>query len=172
MPPALFRDNNQGSSSQRYTPVQEGRYSDEDSLPLSDPSDNEGDDKDVKLRRLDRSTRSSRSGKDATAYAARNSTDVEAYLDSITEAEQELLSASRQYELSDGEDTDGYGHPVDKGRFLHGRRRSRQQGWRAVYYSKFWWRTLVAVVVALALLVWGFLSFAWSKGDDRPDYVS
>ncbi|PLB49355.1 hypothetical protein P170DRAFT_456004 [Aspergillus steynii IBT 23096] len=170
MPPALFRDNNQGSSSQRYAPVQDGRYSDDDdSLPLSDPSDAE-DNSDVKLRRLDRSTHSSRSGKDATAYAARNSTDVEAYLGSITEAEQELLSASRQYELSDGEDTDGYGHPLNKGRFLHGRRRSRQQGWRAVYYSKFWWRTLVGVIIALALLVWGFLSFAWSKGEDRPDY--
>ncbi|KAA8643347.1 beta-glucosidase [Aspergillus tanneri] len=171
--PALFWDNHAGSSSQRYTPVQgesHDQQSDDDSLPLSDLSDPSNEDESfIKLRSLDRSTGSPLAAEDATAdVGARNSADVEAYLDTITEAEQELLSASRQYGLwDDDSDTDAYGNPVKPGEKF-GRSCGRQQQWWAVYYSRFWWWTLAVVAIGLVLLVWGFLSFSWSwpKEDD------
>jgi beta-glucosidase len=173
------------TSSQRYTPLHEsipeelndnGQASDTDSLPLSDPSDAE-DESEIKLRRVDRN--GARRGDHADAYVpvVRKSGDVEAYLDSITEAEQELLSANRQYDIVDDDednDSDGYGMGVKKGSkqgLLHGTRGQRG-GWRTVYYSKYWWRILIGVGLALVLLVWVFLSLAWSKEtEDESDFV-
>ncbi|KAB8068393.1 putative beta-glucosidase E [Aspergillus leporis] len=172
------------TSSQRYTPLHEsipeelndnGQASDTDSLPLSDPSDAE-DESEIKLRRVDRN--GARRGDHADAYVpvVRKSGDVEAYLDSITEAEQELLSANRQYDIVDDDednDSDGYGMGVKKGSkqgLLHGTRGQRG-GWRTVYYSKYWWRILIGVGLALVLLVWVFLSLAWSKEtEDESDF--
>ena len=184
MPPPLFRDTpSAASSSQRYTPLHESipeelndrEYgSDADSLPLSDPSDGD-DSSEIKLRRVDRN---GARNNQAFAYVpvVRKSGDVEAYLDSITEAEQELLSASRQYDDldDDDDDSDGYGLGVKKGQRqgLLQRTRGRRTGWRTVYYTKYWWRVLIGVVVVLVLLVLIFLGLARSRqaGDDL-DYV-
>ncbi|KAB8210741.1 putative beta-glucosidase E [Aspergillus parasiticus] len=183
MPPPPFRDApSSAKSSQRYTPLHEStpedlndkQYgSDADSLPLSDPSDGE-DDSEIKLRRVDRNgTRRNH----AAAYVpvVRKSGDVEAYLDSIAEAELELLSASRQYDGldDDDDDSDGYGVAVKRGQRqgLLQRTRDGRTGWRTVYYSKYWWRALMGVVVVLVLLVLVFLSLAWSKqAGDELDY--
>lgn len=179
MPPPPSRD------SQRYAPLHDSipeedhAHDSDDSLPLSNLSDDDPDNrsKKVKLRRLDRSDPEHHA---ASAYVPviRKSGDVEAYLDSITEAEQELLAASRQYDIDD-DDSDEYGDGAKKRaqmqrhRAEQMRKRNRHQGWRAVYYSKFWWRTLVVVIVGLGLLVWAFLSFAASRGDvdEQPDIV-
>ncbi|KAF9884869.1 hypothetical protein FE257_000936 [Aspergillus nanangensis] len=165
---------------QRYTPLhhsisEEDRRNSADSLPLSDLTDDQDDDSDkVRLRRLDRSTSYSNA---ASAYVPviRKSGDVEAYLDSITEAEQELLSASRQYDFvdDDSDDSDGYGQGIKKKAQRHRAEQFRKrdgggQGWRAVYYSKFWWRTLVVVIFGLMLLVWAFLGFASGKSRGAP----
>ena len=180
MPPPPFRDTpSSAKSSQRYTPLHESipeefnnkdYGSDADSLPLSDPSDGE-DDSDIKLRRVDRNGARSNA---TTAYVpvVRKSGDVEAYLDSITEAEQELLSASRQYDVEDDDDDDSDGYGVKRGQGLLQRTGGRRTGWRTVYYSRYWWRIFIGVVVVLVLLVLIFLSLARSRraGEDL-DYV-
>ncbi|KAF7591544.1 hypothetical protein BBP40_001423 [Aspergillus hancockii] len=165
------------ASSQRYTPLHEpipeelNDKDDADSPPLSDAED----DSHIKLRRVDRNGASS---DHATAYVpvVRKSGDVEAYLDSITEAELELLSASRQYDIVDDDDdndSDGYGTGVKKGPrqgLLH-KTRDRRKGWRTVWYLKYWWRILIGIVLVLVLLVWLFLSRAWSKEtEDDSDF--
>ena len=154
------------SQQQRYTPLHETipeevhddrRYSETFSLSdLSDPNDDAH-----KLRRVDNAKSSH-----VNAYDNRRSTDVEAYLDSITEAEQELLAAARQYELTDDSDDQDYvvkkkGHQ----RRPSFKRHTPRTGWRAYYYSRWFWRTLVVIFVALGMMVWAFLNVAWS-GDD------
>jgi beta-glucosidase len=103
--------------------------------------------------------------------------DVETYLDSITEAEQELLSASKQYDLvSDSDDLDsdkeGTLRYKLKERLTRRRERLKLNAWTPVKYARIWWRTLVAIVVALAVVVWGFLSFAVSHRQEPKVWVS
>lgn len=122
----------------------------------------------------------------------RNSGDIETYLDSITEAEQELLSASR-YDHDDLEqedylgvahsDSDGDGngyypkdqeqrHKTAEKQRLRKKLGARPLGWRAYWYSRTWCRALVAVVVLLVLLVLGFVSFARYRKAKPAYYVS
>lgn len=177
--PLPFRDNSssgrKSSQQQRYTPLHESipeevhddrRYS--ETFTLSDLSDPDLDDESrIKLRRVDNAKRSN----EAAAYANRRSTDVEAYLDSITEAEQELLAAARQYELTD--DSDDGDYTVKKKKKGHHRRTSSfrrhtpRTGWRAYYYSRWLWRTLVVIFVALGMMVWAFLNLAWSEDESE-----
>lgn len=125
----------------------------------------------------------------AAAYVpvVRNSGDIESYLDSITEAEQELLSASR-YDYEDGEgydyemgiadsdsDGDGYGTTMKRKKAM--RKMSMvdggpPKGWKAFWYSKTWCRALVVVVVCLVLLIMGFVTFARYRKVAPPYYVS
>ncbi|KKK26118.1 hypothetical protein ARAM_006003, partial [Aspergillus rambellii] len=165
-----------------YTPLQE-------SIPEEDPPDEFSSDYEssFRLHEIDRSKSSrSRSPKENTepsilAPLVRKSTDLEAYLDALTEDEQHLLSASKQYELGDDSDSDGPGdgkaRAVRRKMIEATRRRNKkkllanQKGWRAVYYSKFWWRTLVALIVVLGLIVWGFSSYPWSKYRETEDYA-
>lgn len=166
------------SQGQRYAPVsgsvpdEDRPYDSADEGTLSGLSDID-DPNEVKLRRVDRSARGPRNASAAYAPASsrRKSGDVEAYLDSITDAEQELLSASRQYDLVDDELASD-DEELKRGRRERHRRRSLIQaqsgGWRAVRHARYWWRTLVAVIVGLALLVWAFLSFAARRDRITP----
>ncbi|PKY06735.1 putative glycosyl hydrolase [Aspergillus campestris IBT 28561] len=166
------------SKGQRYAPVsgavpdEDTPYDSADEGTLSGLSDID-DPNEVKLRRVDRSARGPRNASAAYAptSARRKSGDVEAYLDSITDAEQELLSASRQYDLVDDELASD-DEELKRGRRERQRRRSLIQaqsgGWRAVRHARYWWRTLVAVIVGLALLVWAFSSFAARRDKNRP----
>ncbi|KAE8151709.1 putative beta-glucosidase E [Aspergillus avenaceus] len=166
-------DRDGSSTKQKYTPVQDtipedltDNASDAGSLPLSDPSDEEGGSK-IKLRRVDRD------GPDTYVPGVRKSGDVEAYLDSLTEAEQQLLSASKHYDLTDDDDeSDGYGTGARKGpkqTLLHKRGRGRT-GWRSAGWTKYWWRILLGIAVVLGLLIWVFLSFAWWKSEKEPEW--
>ncbi|GFN12275.1 hypothetical protein AtubIFM54640_009537 [Aspergillus tubingensis] len=178
--PLPFRDNSssgrKSSQQQRYTPLHESipeevhddrRYS--ETFTLSDLSDPDLDENSrIKLRRVDNAKRSN----EASAYANRRSTDVEAYLDSITEAEQELLAAARQYELTDDSDDGDYTVKKKKGhhrRTSSFRRHTPRTGWRAYYYSRWLWRTLVVIFVALGMMVWAFLNLAWSEDEFERD---
>ena len=204
---------------QSYMPVHESipeeddpRYRDDDreddmaSLLASSDSEPDSDPNAVKLRRRSSSKSKSKSKAKAPAttnHAAayvpvvRNSGDIESYLDSITEAEQELLSASRydyedgdegydDYELgvadSDDSDTDAYGGKMKRRKMMDKQKYrrisggggvdGRPVGWRAYWYSKTWCRALVVVVLCLVLLVLGFLSFAKYRKRSPPYYVS
>lgn len=213
------RKNLSSLSQQPYMPVHESipeeddrppRYRDDDLeddtaslLASSDDSELEDDDA-VKLRRRSSSkSKSKAKAKDkaktpapahASAYVpvVRNSGDIETYLDSITEAEQELLSASR-YDHDDLEqedylgvahsDSDGDGngyypkdqeqrHKTAEKQRLRKKLGARPLGWRAYWYSRTWCRALVAVVVLLVLLVLGFVSFARYRKAKPAYYVS
>ncbi|KAL5339777.1 putative beta-glucosidase E [Aspergillus crustosus] len=104
--------------------------------------------------------------------------DFEAYLDTLTEDEQQLLSASaaKDYEYNYGnspgyelDDLDVHG---DRAGTAAARRRAietkqrKKYGWRGVYrsYSRTWWTTLVVVVAVLGAMVWGFLVYAGGEG--------
>lgn len=160
-----------GTMPKSYAPLQ-------DSIPEEDRfSDDESS---FRLRRVDRSSRhGSHSPKDENetepsilAPLVRKSADFETYLDTLTEDEQQLLSASKDHELDDLDPL-----AESKGaarRFSESKRRRHllaKQGWRAVYYSKTWWRTLVVVIIALGLLIWGFLRYASSRGEFGKEYV-
>jgi beta-glucosidase len=100
---------------------------------------------------------------------------VETYLDSITEAEQELLSASNQYDfVDDSDDLDSDEETTLRYKLKDRlkRRRARLKAWTPVKYARIWWRTLVAVIVTLAVVVWGFLSFAVSHRQEQNVWVS
>ncbi|KAL4947436.1 putative beta-glucosidase E [Aspergillus filifer] len=105
------------------------------------------------------------------APLVRKSTDLEGYLDSLTEDEQQLLS--KDHDIDDL-DLYGDGSAAVRRKIVEAKRRrkllAKQGGWRAVYYSKAWWRTLVVVIIALGLLVWGFLKYAATKGEIWEDY--
>ncbi|PYH94139.1 beta-glucosidase E [Aspergillus ellipticus CBS 707.79] len=182
MPLPFQAPGRKSSQHQRYTPLHESipeevqndrRYSDTFTLSDLDDDDNNDDNDDdshVKLRRVDHARNHSHSAAYAPAPAPdRRSTDVETYLDSITEAEQELLSAARQYELTDESDEEDYnvkkmGHRRRPSSF---RRHKPHTGWRAYYYSRWLWWTLVVIFAALGLMVWGFLDRAWLGDPDR-----
>lgn len=122
----------------------------------------------------------------------RNSGDYETYLDSITEAEQELLSAEHGQEYEDyGErydvDAEDYeqGYGVADSEFTDSddaypggmkRRRMRETrgpcGIRVYWYSKAFCRSLVALIVCLVLLVLGFVSLARYRKATPAYYVS
>ncbi|KMK55239.1 beta-glucosidase [Aspergillus fumigatus Z5] len=176
-----FRDhlktNDRSSTSkgkQRYSPLQEAIP--EEISSFRSPSEYADTDSDsdlersgsYKLRPVDRygSHHSS-----AFIPVIREENGVETYLDSITEAEQELLSASKQYDLVDDDDSSDFDSDEEatlryrlKDRLK--RRRARLQAWQPVKYARIWWRTLLAVVVTLVVVVWGFLSFAVSHREE------
>ncbi|KAL4905253.1 putative beta-glucosidase E [Aspergillus multicolor] len=151
-----------------YTPVHA-------SIPEEDQFSSD-DESNFRLHNIDRSLSRSRSPKENDAEPSilaplvRKSTDLETYLDSLTEDEQQLLSASKD----DGLDRFGDGKAALRRRFSESKKRrkllAKQSGWRAVYYSKTWWRTLVVVIIALGLLVWGFLKYASNRGDMWEEY--
>ena len=206
-----FRDrfsNKKTSKNQPYMPVHESipeeddpRYRDDDreddmaSLLASSDSEPDSDPNAVKLRKSKAKAPAPPNHAAAYVPVVRNSGDIESYLDSITEAEQELLSASRyDYEDGDGEyddyelgvadsdsDTDAYASKMkqkkmmDKQKyrkFSGGGVDGRPVGWRAYWYSKTWCRALVVVVLCLVLLVLGFLSFAKYRKRTPSYYVS
>ena len=206
-----FRDrfsNKKTSKNQSYMPVHESipeeddpRYRDDDreddmaSLLASSDSEPDSDPNAVKLRKSKAKAPAPPNHAAAYVPVVRNSGDIESYLDSITEAEQELLSASRyDYEDGDGEyddyelgvadsdsDTDAYASKMkqkkmmDKQKyrkFSGGGVDGRPVGWRAYWYSKTWCRALVVVVLCLVLLVLGFLSFAKYRKRTPSYYVS
>lgn len=206
-----FRDrfsNKKTSKNQSYMPVHESipeeddpRYRDDDreddmaSLLASSDSEPDSDPNAVKLRKSKAKAPAPPNHAAAYVPVVRNSGDIESYLDSITEAEQELLSASR-YDYEDGDggyddyelgvadsdsDTDAYASKMkqkkmmDKQKyrkFSGGGVDGRPVGWRAYWYSKTWCRALVVVVLCLVLLVLGFLSFAKYRKRTPPYYVS
>ncbi|KAL3477228.1 putative beta-glucosidase E [Aspergillus californicus] len=159
-----------------YTPLH-------DSIPEEDPRDDfqfsSDDESTFRLHRIDRSTSRSHSPKEnetepsVIAPLVRKSTDLEHYLDSLTEDEQHLLSASKDYDIDDL-DLYGGGKAAVRRKIAEAKKRKKvlanQGGWRAVYYSKAWWRTLVVVILALGLLVWGFLKYARTIGDNWEEY--
>ena len=206
-----FRDrfsNKKTSKNQSYMPVHESipeeddpRYRDDDreddmaSLLASSDSEPDSDPNAVKLRKSKAKAPAPPNHAAAYVPVVRNSGDIESYLDSITEAEQELLSASR-YDYEDGDggyddyelgvadsdsDTDAYASKMkqkkmmDKQKyrkFSGGGGDGRPVGWRAYWYSKTWCRALVVVVLCLVLLVLGFLSFAKYRKRTPSYYVS
>ncbi|KAL4781303.1 glycoside hydrolase superfamily [Aspergillus varians] len=154
---------------QNYTPVH-------DSIPEEDLEFSSDDDNNFRLHSLDGSASRPHSpgGNDPeSSLLARKPADFESYLDSLTEGEQQLLSASKDYDI-DGLDLYGDGSATPRRTLSEAKKKRKllpkQDGWRAVYYSKTWWRTLVVVIIALGLLVWGFLRYASSKGDGLGDY--
>ncbi|KAH1342835.1 hypothetical protein KXW65_007431 [Aspergillus fumigatus] len=176
-----FRDhlktNDRSSTSkgkQRYSPLQEAIPEEISSFRSPSVYADTDSDSDLersgsyKLRPVDRygSHHSS-----AFIPVIREENGVETYLDSITEAEQELLSASKQYDLVDDDDSSDFDSDEEatlryrlKDRLK--RRRARLQAWQPVKYARIWWRTLLAVVVTLVVVVWGFLSFAVSHREE------
>lgn len=206
-----FRDrfsNKKTSKNQSYMPVHESipeeddpRYRDDDreddmaSLLASSDSEPDSDPNAVKLRKSKAKAPAPPNHAAAYVPVVRNSGDIESYLDSITEAEQELLSASR-YDYEDGDggyddyelgvadsdsDTDAYASKMKRKKmmdkqkyrkFSGGGVDGRPVGWRAYWYSKTWCRALVVVVLCLVLLVLGFLSFAKYRKRTPPYYVS
>ncbi|KAL4945098.1 putative beta-glucosidase E [Aspergillus oleicola] len=156
---------------QSYTPVHDSIL--EEDLHFS------SDDENFRLHEFNRSR--SHSPKETEndlepsplAPLVRKSTDLEGYLDSLTEDEQQLLSASKDHDIDDL-DIYGDGTAAVRRKVAEAKRRrkllAKQGGWRAVYYSKAWWRTLIVVIVALGLLVWGFLKYAATKGETWEDY--
>ncbi|KAL4917686.1 glycoside hydrolase superfamily [Aspergillus aurantiobrunneus] len=160
---------------QAYAPLQDSIP--EEDLQFSD-DDAEGN---FRLHNIDRAASGSRSPKEndddaepaLLAPLVRKSTDFESYLDSLTEDEQQLLSASKDYELEDF-DVHGNGKAAARRRLSEAKKKKKHLakpgGWRAVYYSKTWLRTLVVVIIALGLLVWGFLKYASASGDDWVHY--
>ena len=206
-----FRDrfsNKKTSKNQPYMPVHESipeeddpRYRDDDreddmaSLLASSDSEPDSDPNAVKLRKSKAKAPAPPNHAAAYVPVVRNSGDIESYLDSITEAEQELLSASR-YDYEDGDggyddyelgvadsdsDTDAYASKMKRKKmmdkqkyrkFSGGGGDGRPVGWRAYWYSKTWCRALVVVVLCLVLLVLGFLSFAKYRKRSPPYYVS
>ncbi|KAL4865838.1 hypothetical protein BDV12DRAFT_173997 [Aspergillus spectabilis] len=151
-----------------YTPLH-------DSIPEEDFQFSSDDETNFRLHRIDRSASGSRSPAEhetepsIIAPLVRKSTDFEAYLDSLTEAEQQLLSAPNDHELDDL-DLYGGGKASARRKLAEAKkRRNLAGGWRAVYYSKAWWRTLVVVIIALGVLVWGFLRYA-AGGDGWEEY--
>ena len=206
-----FRDrfsNKKTSKNQSYMPVHESipeeddpRYRDDDreddmaSLLASSDSEPDSDPNAVKLRKSKAKAPAPPNHAAAYVPVVRNSGDIESYLDSITEAEQELLSASR-YDYEDGDggyddyelgvadsdsDTDAYASKMKRKKmmdkqkyrkFSGGGVDGRPVGWRAYWYSKTWCRALVVVVLCLVLLVLGFLSFAKYRKRSPPYYVS
>lgn len=206
-----FRDrfsNKKTSKNQSYMPVHESipeeddpRYRDDDreddmaSLLASSDSEPDSDPNAVKLRKSKAKAPAPPNHAAAYVPVVRNSGDIESYLDSITEAEQELLSASR-YDYEDGDggyddyelgvadsdsDTDAYASKMKRKKmmdkqkyrkFSGGGVDGRPVGWRAYWYSKTWCRALVVVVLCLVLLVLGFLSFAKYRKRTPSYYVS
>ena len=206
-----FRDrfsNKKTSKNQPYMPVHESipeeddpRYRDDDreddmaSLLASSDSEPDSDPNAVKLRKSKAKAPAPPNHAAAYVPVVRNSGDIESYLDSITEAEQELLSASR-YDYEDGDggyddyelgvadsdsDTDAYASKMKRKKmmdkqkyrkFSGGGVDGRPVGWRAYWYSKTWCRALVVVVLCLVLLVLGFLSFAKYRKRTPSYYVS
>jgi beta-glucosidase len=150
---------------QSYTPIH-------DSIPEEDWQFSSDDESAYRLRQIDRATSSSQAAKEYDA--ARKSADYEAYLDTLTSDEQHLLSASNDHDIDDL-DLYGSGKAAERRKLAEARKRkaalAQRGGWRSVYYSKAWWLTLVVVILALALLVGGFLKYTWSKGDTWEDYV-
>jgi beta-glucosidase len=152
-----------------YTPLH-------DSIPEEDFHFSSDDESNFRLHHIDRSASHSRSPKesDSEPSVARKSTDLETYLDGLTEDEQQLLSATKDYDIDDL-DLYGDGEAAIRRKLAEAKQRrkllAKHRGWRAVYYSKAWWRTLVVVIVALGLLVWGFLRYAWSNDDGWDEYV-
>lgn len=122
----------------------------------------------------------------------RNSGDYETYLDSITEAEQELLSADHGQEYEDyGERYDvdaedyeqGYGVADSDlsdsdGAYPGKMKRRRMQetrgpcGMRVYWYSKAFCRSLAFLIVCLVLMVLGFVSLARYRKATPAYYVS
>lgn len=176
-------------------------------LASSDSDQGEEDANAVKLRRRDpvkskskAKAKSKAPASDADAPASyvpivRNSGDIETYLDSITEAEQGLLSADRGYRHDDdyGEryDVDAedyeqrYGvtgsdlSDSDDGHLTGDMKRRKMlrkgrgpHGWHVFWYSRSWCRVLISVIVALMLLVLGFLSIARYRKARSAYYVS
>ncbi|KAL3495504.1 putative beta-glucosidase E [Aspergillus germanicus] len=151
---------------QSYTPIH-------DSIPEEDWQFSLDDESAYRLRQIDRATSSSQAAKEYDAAAARKSADYEAYLDTLTSDEQHLLSASNDHDIDDL-DLYGSGKAAERRKLAEARKRkaalAQRGGWRAVYYSKAWWLTLVVVILALAMLVGGFLKYTWSQGDTWEDY--
>lgn len=189
------------ASSSRFPPPPPYRDDDEVDDTASLLAESESDDGDydegIKLRRRSVSGSKSKSKAKAKAPApshaaayvpvVRNSGDIESYLDSITEAEQELLSSSR-YDYEDGDgydyemgiadsDSDGDGYGTDMKRKKAMRKMSMvdggpPRGWKAFWYSKTWCRALVVVIACLVLLIVGFVTFARYRKVPPPYYVS
>ncbi|KAI9375812.1 glycosyl hydrolase family 3 N terminal domain-containing protein [Aspergillus egyptiacus] len=156
-----------------YTPLQDPIPEEDPRLDLS--SDDESN---FRLHRIDRSTSRSQSPRNNDAEPSilaplvRKSTDLEAYLDTLTEDEQQLLSASKDHDIDDL-DLYGSGKAAVRRKLAEAKRKklqAKQGGWRAVYYSKTWWRTLVVVIIALGLLVWGFLKYTKARSDGWEEY--
>ncbi|KAL4803245.1 putative beta-glucosidase E [Aspergillus unguis] len=141
-----------------------------DSIPEEDQFSSD-DDSNFRLHHINRSSQNDAEA--AAAEADRKSAEFENYLDTLTEDEQQLLSASKDHDI-DELDIYGSNKAAARRRHSESKRRKRllatQGGWRAVYYSKAWWRTLVVVIIALGLLVWGFLKYASSRGEFWEDY--
>ncbi|EAW08763.1 beta-glucosidase [Aspergillus clavatus NRRL 1] len=185
--PGSFRDhlkhdnknNNSSTTSkgkQRYTPLHDS-IPEEIASPRSasasssfdlDPDLENQSRNDYKLRPLARSSSTNGGHNYSTAYIPvirDEGDDVETYLDSITEAEQELLSLSKQYDFADdsddfdSDDDAALRRKVQKQEQRRRRERLKAKVWTPVKYARIWRRTLVVVIVALALLVWGFLRF-------------
>lgn len=126
-----------------------------DGLDLSD------DDSDTRipLRRMSRKK----------GHAHRPS-DLETYLDSLAEAEVQLLSASKDLDSDAGYDSDDYGiGPYARKRIR--KRDQLRQGLSTLYksYSRLRWRILGGTFAALVLLVLLFLGLEGVKGDPEVD---
>ncbi|KAL4883979.1 glycosyl hydrolase family 3 N terminal domain-containing protein [Aspergillus karnatakaensis] len=136
-----------------------------DSIPEEDFHLSSDDENTFRLHRVDHSAFDPHSPNvNATEpYLDRKSTDFEAYLDTLTEDEQQLLSASKDHELDDLDPYgtgNGSGKTSSRRKLAEIKKRRVAGGWRGVYYSRTWWRTLVVVVVILGGLVWGFVKYA------------
>lgn len=99
--------------------------------------------------------------------------DLESYLDSLTEAELELLSASRKdYDESDpGYESDGYGIGTHARRSRMRNRDKLRRGLNTLYksYSRLRWRIFGGIVVALVLLILLFLGLEGIKAAQPVD---
>ncbi|KAI9933977.1 hypothetical protein ASPWEDRAFT_35955 [Aspergillus wentii DTO 134E9] len=181
--PGSFRDHlksddgssTRKSSGKRYAPLQES-IPEEERNTYDDDSDSYSSDETIKLRRVDpRGAGSAANNSAAYVPAVPDDGNIESYLDSIAEAELELLSASKHdFDVEDDDDFDSESEGYTRRRRRERRRsyleRDRLKGWRGYRSSRYFCPALVAVSMGLILLVIGFLGMARYRSTKKPKY--
>lgn len=184
--PGSFRDHlksddgssTRKSSGKRYAPLQESIPEEERNTYDDDSDSYSSSDETIKLRRVDpRGAGSAANNSAAYVPAVPDDGNIESYLDSIAEAELELLSASKHdFDVEDDDDFDSESEGYTRRRRRERRRsyleRDRLKGWRGYRSSRYFCPALVAVSMGLILLVIGFLGMARYRSTKKPKYVS
>lgn len=104
----------------------------------------------------------------------RRSSNLDTYLDSLTEAELELLSATKEYDdHSDGYESDDFGVETYARRYRIRRRERFRRRLNHLYqsYSRLRWRIWGGIAAGLVLLIFLFLGLEGLKEQDENPYA-